>query len=155
MRQRQSMSGEGRRERETQNSRQAPGSELSAQSLTRGLKSSTARSWPEPKSDTYRLSHPGAPSSSFLMWTYFCLTSSVFCIIWPKFQMFGTYCPLLHARYRTKGLGIHKSILVWIENTACIHCVSERFHVTKMPAWSVFNTVANVLCYVFIKTCSL
>ena len=36
--------GEGQRERETQNPKQAPGSELSAQSLTRGLNSCTARS---------------------------------------------------------------------------------------------------------------
>ena len=38
-------------ERETQNPRQAPGSVLSAQSLTLGLNSLTGRSWPEPKSD--------------------------------------------------------------------------------------------------------
>ena len=50
-RDRQSMSRRGR-ERETQNPRQAPGSELSAQRLMRGLKSQTVRSGPEPKSDT-------------------------------------------------------------------------------------------------------
>ena len=43
--------GEWHRERETQNPKQAPGSELSAQSLTWGSNSSTTRSWPEPKSD--------------------------------------------------------------------------------------------------------
>ena len=36
--------GEEQRERETQNPKQAPGNELSAQSLTRGLKSQTVRS---------------------------------------------------------------------------------------------------------------
>ena len=36
--------GEGQRERETQNRKQAPGSEPSAQSLMRGLNSRTARS---------------------------------------------------------------------------------------------------------------
>ena len=36
--------GEGQRERETQNLKQALGSELSAQSLTRGLNSPTVRS---------------------------------------------------------------------------------------------------------------
>ena len=36
--------GQGQRERETQNLKQAPGSELSAQSPTRGLNSRTARS---------------------------------------------------------------------------------------------------------------
>ena len=39
--------GEGQRERETQNPKQPPGSDLSAQSLTWGLNSQTARSWPE------------------------------------------------------------------------------------------------------------
>ena len=53
--------GEGQRERETQNPKQAPGSELSAQSPMRVSNSRTMRSWPELKSDTYRLSHPGAP----------------------------------------------------------------------------------------------
>ena len=48
------MSGGGaerERERETQNPKQAPGSELSAQSPTRGSNPQTARSWPELKSD--------------------------------------------------------------------------------------------------------
>ena len=44
-------SGEGPRDGETQNPKQAPGSELSAQSPTRGSNSQTARSWPEPKLD--------------------------------------------------------------------------------------------------------
>ena len=43
-RQRDSMSREGQRERETQNLKQAPGSELSAQSLTRGSNSQMVRS---------------------------------------------------------------------------------------------------------------
>ena len=42
---------EGERERETQNKKQPPGSELSAQSLTRGSNPGTMRSWPELKSD--------------------------------------------------------------------------------------------------------
>ena len=49
---RQSVSGEGaERERETQNAKEAPGSELSTQSPTRGSNSRTAGSRPEPKSD--------------------------------------------------------------------------------------------------------
>ena len=52
--------GEKQRERETQNLKQTPGSELSAQSLTWGLNPRTARSWPEPKT-LNQLSHPGAP----------------------------------------------------------------------------------------------
>ena len=43
-RERQSMIGEEQRERETQNLKQAPGSELSAHSLMWGLNSRTARS---------------------------------------------------------------------------------------------------------------
>ena len=40
---------EGQRERETQNPKQTPGSELLAQSPMRGLNPWTMRSWPEPK----------------------------------------------------------------------------------------------------------
>ena len=53
-RERDSTSGGGGRaetERETQNPEQAPGSELSAQSPTRGSNTPTVRSQPEPKSD--------------------------------------------------------------------------------------------------------
>ena len=51
LRQRETENEQGRvRERETQNLKQAPGSELSAQSLTWGSNSRTARSRPEPKS---------------------------------------------------------------------------------------------------------
>ena len=47
------------RERERQNLKQAPGSELSAQSPMWGSNSQTARSWPGWMLN--RLSHPGAP----------------------------------------------------------------------------------------------
>ena len=40
---------EGQRERERENPKQAPGSELSAQSPTQGLNPPTVRSWPELK----------------------------------------------------------------------------------------------------------
>ena len=43
---------EGQREREAQNTKQAPGSELSAQSPTWALNPRTVRSRPEPKLDT-------------------------------------------------------------------------------------------------------
>ena len=55
--------GEEQRERETQNLKQAAGSELSVQSRMQGSNSWTVRSWPELKLDAYRLSHPRAPSS--------------------------------------------------------------------------------------------
>ena len=44
--------GKGQREREIENLKQAPGSELTAQSLMQGSNSWTVRSWPEPKSGT-------------------------------------------------------------------------------------------------------
>ena len=44
--------GEGQRERETQNPKQVPGFELSAQSLMWGLNSRPVRSLPELESDT-------------------------------------------------------------------------------------------------------
>ena len=53
--------GEGQRERETQNRKQAPGSEPSAQSPTWGSNSRTARSWPGWSRTLNRLRHPGAP----------------------------------------------------------------------------------------------
>ena len=61
-RDRQNMSGGGaERERETQNPKQAPGSELSAQSPMRGLNSQTLRSGPEPKSDAQLTEPPRHP----------------------------------------------------------------------------------------------
>ena len=53
---------EGQRERETQDWKQAPGSEPSAQSPTRGSNSRTARSWPGWSRMLNRLRHPGAPN---------------------------------------------------------------------------------------------
>ena len=61
--------GEGQRETHTQIPKQAPGSELSAQSLMWGSILWTMRSWSEPKSRVgtlNRLSHPGAPPYDFL-----------------------------------------------------------------------------------------
>ena len=69
-RQRQNVSGLGaERERETQNRKQAPGSELSAQSLIWGLNPWTMRSWPKPKlSQTLNwLSYPGNSQIYFLV----------------------------------------------------------------------------------------
>ena len=63
------LTGEGQRERETQKRKQAPGSEPSAQSLTRGSNSRTARSWPGWSRTLNRLRHPGAPNL-FCSWPY-------------------------------------------------------------------------------------
>ena len=64
LRQRETEQERGRvRERETQNLKQAPGSELSAQSPTRGSNSRTARSWPEPKSFAQPTEPPRSPAA--------------------------------------------------------------------------------------------
>ena len=60
------MSREGQRERGTQNPKQAPGSELSAQSPTQGLNPRTARtakSRPVLKSDTQPTEPPRRPTN--------------------------------------------------------------------------------------------
>ena len=55
--------GEGQREREAQNPKQAPGSELSTQSPTRGLNSPAVRSWPESELDIQPTKPPRRPYS--------------------------------------------------------------------------------------------
>ena len=55
------------RERETQNLKQAPGSDLSAQSPTRRSNSRTARPWPEPKSAAYLTEPPRRPNCLYLL----------------------------------------------------------------------------------------
>ena len=59
-------SGEGQREGETKNPKQPPGSELSAQSPTRGSNILAVRSPPEPKSDAQPTEPPRRPSMRFL-----------------------------------------------------------------------------------------
>ena len=51
----------GQRERETQNLKQTPGSELSAQGLKWGSNPQTVRSRPEPKSDASLTEPPKHP----------------------------------------------------------------------------------------------
>ena len=65
--------GEGQRQKETQNLKQARGSELSAQSPTRGSNPPTVRSWPELKSDAQPTEPPRCPETrSFLDWAFMC-----------------------------------------------------------------------------------
>ena len=59
--------GEGQRERETQNPKQASGSELSAQSPTGGSDSQAARAWPELKSDAQPTEPPRRPAKIFTL----------------------------------------------------------------------------------------
>ena len=58
--------GGAERERETQNPKQAPGSELSAQSLTWGSNPRTVRSWPELKPDAQPTEPPRRPKTSVM-----------------------------------------------------------------------------------------
>ena len=58
--------GEEQRERETQNPKQAPDSELSAQRPMRGSNSWTVRSWPGPKSDASPTEPPRCPYIFFI-----------------------------------------------------------------------------------------
>ena len=62
--------GRVERERETQNQKQAPGSELSAQSLMQGSNSKTMRSGPEPKLVAQPTEPPRHPCT-FLKFIYF------------------------------------------------------------------------------------
>ena len=57
--------GQGQREKETQNPKQAPGSELSAQSPMRGLNSQTVRSRLKSKSVAQLTEPPRRPGKSF------------------------------------------------------------------------------------------
>ena len=71
------MSGGGaERERGTQDPKQVPGSELSAQSPMWGLNSRTVRSWPEPKSDAQPTKQPRHPKV-YLLRDMFCYPSVV------------------------------------------------------------------------------
>ena len=55
------------RERGRQNLKQTPGSELSAQSPTRGSNSRVVRSWPEPKSDAQPTESPRYPTPRYVV----------------------------------------------------------------------------------------
>ena len=65
-RERASTGWEGQRERETQYSKQAPGSELSAQSLTWGSTPWTVGSLSEPDLDAQPTELPGLPRNSHI-----------------------------------------------------------------------------------------
>ena len=85
---------EGQRERETQNLKQAPGSELSAQSLTQGWKSQTVWSWPELKPDAQPTEPPRhLPPPPFLVKFFF--KAATF-----YFRKIGTVLLYPHTYYR-------------------------------------------------------
>ena len=79
---RQSISGGGQRERETQKLKQAPGSELSAQNLTQNWNPQTTRSLPELETDAYMTEPPRRPSFFlFLLETLDPLKTSHICLL--------------------------------------------------------------------------
>ena len=71
-----------KRERETQNLKQAPDSELSAHSLTWGSSSRSMRSWSGPRSDTQLTEPPRCPSNTHILHTsntqYFLMQKQAF-----------------------------------------------------------------------------
>ena len=90
--------GEGQRERETQNLKQAPGSELSAQSPTQG---SNSRTWDHDLSRSLTLnwlSHPGAPV--ILKTPGFSNCAS----FWPSAMVFHSLYPSI---FYLLSLGLH------------------------------------------------
>ena len=62
--------GEGQRESEIQNPKQASVSELSAGSLKQGWNSRTVRWWPEPKLDTYLTEPPMHPRKRLFIYFF-------------------------------------------------------------------------------------
>ena len=86
--------GEGQRERETQNPKQAPRSQLSAHNLTWGSDSQTVRSWPEPKLDSqptepsrhpWLLFYRGYGRSGSVVWGWRSLQGKCFCTLFSLF----------------------------------------------------------------------
>ena len=65
LREKESELGRGREKRRQRKLKQAPGSELSAQSSMQGLNSWTMKSWPELKLDALPTEPPRCPSSDF------------------------------------------------------------------------------------------
>ena len=87
--------GKGQRERETRSLKQAPGSELSAQSPTRGWNSQTTRSWPEPKWDAQQTEPPRRPYWGLILWQL-CATLFPCISFWELFKNRCneySYCP--------------------------------------------------------------
>ena len=99
------MSGGGAEREGAHNLKQALGSELSAQSQTRGSNSWSARSWPEPKSDAQPTEPLGRPYKYFniLLNTF---PKAFLCLVLLKIEVTVTmsliepppHCPSAHNR---------------------------------------------------------
>ena len=96
--------GEGQRERETQNPKEAPGSELSTRSLTRGSNPQTVRSWPELELDAPPTELPRGSCLFYIYYRSIGFEESVWIFYHPSylygikfrylFQQFKTCCPI-------------------------------------------------------------
>ena len=102
--------GEGQKDRGTQSPKQAPGSELSAQSPMWGLNSWAARSWPEPKSDAQPTEPPRNPIKNVLISILlFCFVNlflsncRLVCCYKKSFSSVVTSCIII-AQYHTRKL---------------------------------------------------
>ena len=90
---------EGQRERETKNLKQAPGSELSAQSPTQGSNPWTVRSWPEPKSGA----QPTEPRRSPISCPFVQKLVTILCTLSPG----PFYLSLSDTCWLVSGLTLH------------------------------------------------
>ena len=95
---------EQQKEKETQNPKQAPGSEQSAQSLTGGSNLQTVRSWPELKSDAQLTEPPKHPGKKTLLTLFQTLFSGLFSLISCKEWI--VYKQKLKNATLSKGLGL-------------------------------------------------
>ena len=135
--------GEGQRERETQNPKQAPSSELPAQSPMRSSSSQTARSWPELKSDAQPTEPPRCPSNCFLNQVSTCFHHSSSRSTWSSassWALLGNLYIILGPSFSVAGLGFTVVGLA----TQCPSCQSA-FHLSKsccyclfLPYWCVY-----------------
>ena len=115
--------GEGQRERETQNRKQAPGSEPSAQSPTRGSNSRSTRSWPGWNRTLNQLRHPGAPLLNL---------STVILLHFshPKLHRFQTNCHFLDGTVQWLCVFAHS--FLYLKNAFFLLYLITPTHFSKM-----------------------
>ena len=127
--------GRAETERETRNLKQAPGSELSAQSRTWGLNSGAVRSWPEPKSDTRPTEPPRSPPrpSSYVI-NALLSASKVVSVVYCPWEKTVTWTSLCVLRIRWPWFLCPGSkfwfIFLQRRNYRCIEFEQEFIHVT-------------------------
>ena len=144
----ESMKGEGQKEKETQNLKQAPGSGLSAQSPTWGSNSQTVRSWPEPKLDTQPTELPRR------RWgvSYFALQCRLQCpwniyLFLCILQVFLLGVP---ASGTARVRGFHVEFLFFLMSADLLF--QEGSHLTlQQPPVLAKDTVQGILCLLGVR----